>query len=272
MLVFFAHALAAALHGAGAASDLPAPDELRLEIPGQPAATPPAEPTVPAESATGWSQGWTGTVELGLNGADGNTELLALRAGAAARRQTDRYDTKADATFSYATQSGDETANRFEANLRNDWLIPGSRWRFFADAKFESDEFTAWDQRLSGHAGVGYQFIKTEKTSLLGRVGVGASKEFGSEDDDVVPEGLLGADFEHKFTDTQSIVASANYYPQLDDLEEFRADLTAAYQIVVDPSNSLTLKLGIEDRYDSTPGDGFKENDISYFALLSWSF
>lgn len=239
----------------------------------QPVETPPVETTAPpAESETPWTKGWTGTVELGLNGSSGNSELLNFRAGAGTRRLTDRYDTKGDITYTYARDDGGESANRLEANLRNDWLIPDSRWMFFADAKFEYDEFTDYAVRLSGHVGTGYRFIKTEKDDLLGRVGVGAYKEFESSQDEIVPEAVLGADYTHIFSEAQSFTATADFYPQLDDWGPYRFVGKAAYQIIVDPESKLTFKVGIEDRYDSTPGEGFKRNDFAYFVMVAWSY
>jgi hypothetical protein len=46
----------------------------------------------------------------------------------------------------------------------------------------------------------------------------------------------------------------------------------AGWEIVVDPEVNMTLKLGVEDRYNDNPGPDRKKNDIEYFALLAWSF
>jgi putative salt-induced outer membrane protein YdiY len=231
-----------------------------------------APPGPPSEAETPFSKGWSGGIELGLNGATGNTEMLNFRGSAGARRTTDRYDTMGDITYTYSTDDGDESANRLEANARNDWLIPDSKWLFFADAKYEYDEFTDYDSRLSGHVGAGYRFIKTEKDDLLGRVGVGAYKEWGGSDDDLTPEGVLGADYTHIFSELSSFTATVDFYPQLDEIGPYRFVGRAAYQVILDQETNLIFKIGAEDRYDSTPGDGFKRNDFTYFAMLGWKF
>lgn len=245
---------------------------LRLDLDDPPAADPNAPPPPPAEADTPWSKGWKGTVDLGLNGSSGNSETLNFRGAAGTRRTTDRYDTFGDIIFTYSQDDGNQTANRLEANGRNDWIIPDSKWVIFADAKFEYDEFTDYDVRISGHAGAGYKFIKTDKDDLLGRIGVGAYKEFGSATNEIVPEGVLGVDYSHKFTDRQSFVFTGNFYPALNDFGPYRFDLAAAYQFLVDPDSNLAFKVGIEDRYDSTPGAGFKRNDFDYFLSLAWSW
>jgi hypothetical protein len=249
------------------------------EAPVQPATTPPA-PTEPAKPAapppppapeTFWD-GWTGSVELGLNGSEGNSSNLNLRAGFGAERKTEETETKFTFAYSYAKDDGESTENKGQAELRNDWLLgKDSPWRIYALGRIEYDQFQDWDWRASAFTGVGYQFIKTEKTILIGRVGIGATQEYGSSDNRIHPELDLGIDFEHKFTDTQKFTLTFDYYADLLDISEYRIVGKAAYEILLDKDNGLTLKLGVEDRYDSSPGDA-KRNDLDYFALLVFKF
>lgn len=220
-----------------------------------------------------WFDGWEGSVSLGLNGSEGNTERLSVRAGIAGQRVVeDKYDTRFNTTYVYASEDGNKTEHRFRGELRNDWLFKNSPWRVFAQGAVDVDEFKDWEWRLQGYGGVGYEFIKNDKTELIGRAGLGASREFGGDDKDVQFEALLGVDFAHQITERQKISLTGELYPNLSDGGEFRALGRAAYEILVDPESGLSLKLGIEDRYDSDPGEGIDENDFDYFALLVWSF
>jgi len=235
----------------------------------QPAELPAAAVVEPEKS---WLDGWAGSVELGLNGSEGNTERLSFRGGFEAVRKVELMETKFRTSYSYATDGGEATENRARAELRNDWLFKDSPWRVFALGSFDYDEFQDWDMRLSGFGGVGYEFIKNDRTLLLGRVGAGVSKEIGGSRNELIPEALFGGDFEHKLTERQKISASVDVYPELTRVGPYRAVGRAAWEILVDPEVKMTLKLGIEDRYDSTPGAGFKRNDLDYFAVLVWAF
>jgi hypothetical protein len=251
-----------------------AQDQPATNAPDTTAAQPPdvaldPEQLPPSDS---WLNGWTGSAAVGRNGASGNTDRVSFRAVGDAKRTVEAHETTINLLFAYGREDSRESENRFEGNLRNDWLFKDSPWRVFALAKYEFDEFQDWDSRVSFFAGPAYEFIDNETTFLLGRVGVGASREFGGEENKWTPEGLIGADFEHKFSDRQKISASADFFPALDQFGPYRFNAKAAWEIVVDPSNGLTLRVGIEDRYDSTPGDGFKRNDIDYFILLAWTF
>lgn len=226
-----------------------------------------------AEQPASWTEGWTGSVELGLNGSDGNTETFNFRGGITGERITLDYETRAGFVYSYTRNDGTDTENRANAFIRNDWLLAeDSKWRIFALGDATFDDFQDWDYRVSAFGGVGYEFIDTDKTFLLGRVGLGVTREIGGSENAFIPEGVLGADFTHKLTERQKVYANVDFYPALDDFGPYRLVSRAGWEILVDPETSMSLKLGVEDRYDSDPGDGFKRNDLDYFALLVWSF
>ena len=119
---------------------------------------------------------------------------------------------------------------------------------------------------------MGYEFIKNDTTFLLGRVGAGAYLEINGSENAWQPEGLLGYDFEHKFTERQSLTATGDYFPSFADLREYRIVNKVGYTLMVDPEVDMLLKAGIESEYDSDPGDGFNKHDFRYFVSLGWAF
>ncbi len=219
-----------------------------------------------------WLEGWTGSVSAGLNGSDGNTQQLAFRVAAKAVRTTEKIETTVGASYQYANSDGTKSESRAQLFGRNDWLVKDSRWRYFVEGKYEYDEFQDWDHRLSGFAGVGYEFIQNDKTSLIGRAGIGGSYEIGGMDEEFKPEALFGLDLAHKLTDRQRLTASTTIYPDLSDFNEFRMVNTAGWEITVDPETNMFLRLGAEHRHDSDPGMGFKNNDLDYYLTLGWDF
>jgi len=254
----------------------PAPDAVI------PAPTAPAAAAAPAEAAKppevkkdpeSFWDGWASKVEAGVTGASGNSENFNFRGAFGAKRETSKVVTTLDALYVYGSSEGSKSTDRGEAALRNDWKIEDSKWRFFVIGKGEYDQFQNWDWRASIFAGVGYELIKNDTTSLLGRVGLGFSKEFGGSDNRIKPEANLGLDFEHKLDERQKIVASVDYFPSLLNFpKDYRVIGKAAYEVLVDPTNNLSLKLGVENRYESQPGDDKKRNDLLYFATLVYSF
>ncbi|MFM9994967.1 MAG: YdiY family protein [Phycisphaerales bacterium] len=235
----------------------------------QPGDPPPAPPP-PRERP--WSEGWGGSIDLGITGADGNTQNFNFRGAVGANRKSDFNDTKLSFTYSFKTDDGTDTENRAVFDARNDWLFTESKWRVFALGALEFDEFKDYDARLSLFGGVGYELVKNERTLLIGRAGLGASREFGGTDDKWTPEALLGVDFERQIAANQKFFFTADLYPSLDNYPDYRAVAKAGYEIMLDEASKMLLKLGLEDRYDSTPGLGFRRNDLTYFITLGWAF
>ena len=106
------------------------------------------------------------------------------------------------------------------------------------------------------------------------RAGAGAVRQIGRDGTESrwVPEALFGTDFTWRLDDRQSIVGSVDYYPRIDNWSQFRVRARVAYQIVLDKATCTTLKLGVQDRYDSNPGGTARRNDLNYYATLGFTF
>jgi putative salt-induced outer membrane protein YdiY len=230
-------------------------------------------PPPPGPDPDSFFKGWKGSVGLGLNGATGNSEALSVRGSIGLVRETSQTKTTTGFVYNYATSDGEKSTDNARFDIRNDWLPQGeSHWRPFVQGAVEYDQFQDWDYRFSAAAGMGYELIKTDKMLLLPRAGIGFSKEIGGSDNKIHPEGLLGVDFEYKIDDRSKFFASGDSYWLLDEIPEYRLWLRAGYEILVDSSSGLALKVGVEDRYQSSPGAGRNRSDFTYFAQLVFNF
>jgi len=225
------------------------------------------------EDPSSWSDGWAWKAVAGINGASGNNENFSARATLSGERLTSKYETKLGLSYIYGTSDGTKNTSRGVAHINNDWLTD-SKWRYFAQGKYEYDEFQQWDHRISGAVGVGYELYKNEDTTLLiGRAGIGGYYEIGNmADEEFIPEGLIGLDLTHKWTENTTLVASTTYYPSFDDFGEFRWNTNAGIEVVMDKESGMTLNTGFEHRHDSMPGMGTKPNDVEYYMGLGWGF
>jgi len=230
-----------------------------------------AADAVPQDSG-GWLNGWSGSVELGLTGASGNNENFSFRTAANAGREDDKSADKIGIAYTYSSDDGNQTENRLAADARHDWKFTDSKWRVYFGGNYEYDEFQDWDHRLSLGPGVGYQAIEHAKTNLLLRAAALGTREFGGSDDRWHPEADLGFDLLHQLTDRQSLEVNFDLYPSLDPIGPYRFVGAAAWRIELDPEASLFLRIGVEDRYDSSPGLDKKRNDVNYYATIGWAF
>ncbi|MFK7759398.1 MAG: YdiY family protein [Phycisphaerales bacterium] len=219
-----------------------------------------------------WNEGWEYNFSAGIAGASGNNENFSGRVTLSGERLTEKTETRARASYLYATSDGQRAASRGELGLKNDWLLDGP-WRLFAQGLYEYDEFQAWQHRLSGAVGVGYEFINNDKTTLIGRAGLGGSYEAGSNaNEEFVPEGLLGLDWSHQLSTNTKLTASTTYYPSFDDFGEFRWNSGAGIEVLIDDETGMTLNAGVEHRHDSEPGMGIRPNDVDYYLGVGWKF
>jgi len=217
-------------------------------------------------------KGWTTTVGLGLNGSSGNTESLDVRFSWDSERVTNYMETYFNLLYSGGTEEGEVNENYFRTRIRNDWLVPDSRWRYFAIGQLEFDEEQDWNWRIFANAGVGYDFVQTEKMTLTGRAGLGVLQDLGGTDEDFRFEGLLAVDFVYRFNEKHKVFFTGEYYPAFDPWPVYRLYGRAGWEVLIDPELNLSLRVGLEDRYDSSPGSDAQRNDLDYFIQLALTF
>jgi putative salt-induced outer membrane protein YdiY len=228
---------------------------------------------VVAEQEKKEEEAWKSRLELGFSGSNGNNRSKSWHIAFDTRKEDPKGLWKADARWDASESSGVETKNRFTSGIRRDWNLGDSPWVVFAEARYDRDRFTEWDQRASLSAGFGYQFVKNETTAVKGRIGLSATKEWGSADDEHVrPEGLLGVDVTHQLTERQTLEASSTYYPDLADTPEYRLVNTASWTIRLDEGGGISLKFGIAHELDTHRDDPFKRQDFTYFGVMVFDF
>ncbi|MFM9958604.1 MAG: YdiY family protein [Phycisphaerales bacterium] len=244
-------------------SQLPLAQEVVVGLPTPvappaPAVPPPdgtPQPATPAAAAAGFWEREEYSFEGGLSGSSGQTERSSLRFGFVGRWSNPTNVLTIDSRYISTRDRGNLVQDRFEGRGRHDWISADSPWQFFMDASGEVDRFTPYDALARIGGGVGYRFINSERTTLVGRLGAGMVQEFGSDDDNPRPEGILGVDFSHKLDSLQSFVLNAEAFPSLEDFERYRTRTRAYYEVRLSEKTNLNLRLGVEHRYDSIPGE-----------------
>jgi putative salt-induced outer membrane protein YdiY len=218
--------------------------------------------------------GWTGYVDVGGSGASGNSEAQNLRVGAGLKRvdNDDEVDTTLDAVYSYASSFGVQSKNQAQFDARRDWSFRPSPWGYFLLGSAEFDEFQPWTWRLTSEGGPSYAFIRNRDMLLRGRLGVGVTKELLGGNEPIDPEGVVGLDCKYRIDARQSMFGVTDYLPSMTEAPEYRLNSKVGWEIAVDKTGRLKLKLGVEDLYESSPADAAHRNDVNYFITLGWTF
>jgi hypothetical protein len=214
---------------------------------------------------------WLSEVELSLGGSAGNTRTFDLRSAMRSERTDGERRFRFDATYYYSESEGEQNQGRFSGGVRNDWGSEVSPRLYFLQARYDHDEFRAWTHRASAHGGIGHYFVRREGLELIGRAGLGASKEW-DRTEDVQPEGVLGFEADWRINDRQRLHAETTLFPDLDDLPEFRWVSSVAWRVQVSELRGISLSLGAETEYESDTGPGVRNYDVTYFVGVMVAF
>ena len=253
------------------AEEVPASDAVvpLLESEAEPGEGLPIEPTW--YNPLNWLRPfWDGTFEIGLNGSEGNANSLSIRTGFDLSRETEFTNWELDVTYAKSTANGQETQHNALVYSNWDYKLANPRWSWFNKTGLEYDEFKNFDVRLFGNTGIGYLFVDNDRTQLRGRFGAGTSREFGGIDEQWKAEAVFGFDFAHQITEKQKFSAVVDYYPTFDDFSDYRVVSDVGWTTVIDAAANLSLKVGVINRYDSTP-NGAEALDTDYSLLFLWT-
>jgi putative salt-induced outer membrane protein YdiY len=222
---------------------------------------------------TGIFKGWNRRLELGLTGAEGNSQNINFRTAFHTDYEDDEDRWIFDTVYRASKSDGTTTENKFYAQLTKDWLFPEEKYFVFANGRYDWDEFQDWDSRWSGFLGAGYQFLDDEKWNVRGRAGLGGNQEMGgAQGDEFTLEALLGVEADYKINEDQSIAFTNYFYPSLEDAADFRNVTTLDYVIAIDKDKGIDLKIGIANEHDSSAPATTKKNDFTYYISLVWKF
>ena len=211
-------------------------------------------------------------LEFGVNGASGNSDTTDLRFAAKAGKESETRRWAFDTAYFYSDSDGETTRSDYTVGLVHDWLLKESPWFVFANGRVDFDDFEEWDYRGNAAAGVGYQLIDKETLNVRLRAGAGAVKEFGSEDEDVRPEGSLGGELKWTIAPNHTFAAAVTAFPSFDEAGEVRVLASADWTLKLSQADGLSLKFGVVDEYDSLAADGTDKNDFKYYGALVLDF
>lgn len=221
---------------------------------------------------------WRGALGAGLSVTDGNSKSSAFNLNAEAVRQTANDKARLYATALYGKSSGKETANLIRGGGRYDHDISPQVFGF-GGLDLERDKPGNLELRIAPSIGLGYHVIKTESTTfdVFGGVGYVRDSFFtpvfidGSQRSNYGrAELLFGEQSTHKLSASTSFRQSFTIYPNLANRGEFRSVFDAGLAVAM--SNSMSLTVGLVNRYNSDPGLNIKKSDTLFVTGVAAKF
>lgn len=253
------------------AAGVPSPETVVAQPVEQVAAAPDAEPEPdpePVEPAPKWKQ----RAEFAYTLNEGNTESSSLRGAYRTKRETEHDKLTIGSVYYRQTEREETTDHKFNAQVNYDRDIAESRWLWFANGRYDWDQFQSWRHRIGGTGGFGYRLIERDTMELILRAGAGGVKEFGSSRNEFIPEGLAGFDFNWDISERQGIESTFRYYPELAEWGEFRTETTAGWRYALDMKDGLDLTAGLLHEYESEVDEGVEQSDLRLFVGIGLDF
>ena len=230
----------------------------------------PPEPPNPGLFGTSFMEGWKRNISAGMSGAAGNTSNFNIDIQMKLENKTERHRQNWLTAFFYATNAGSTSTNRFLTAYEHDWLLQDSRWFLFGAGRYDYDDFKAWDHRIAGSAGVGYELFESDFFELRSRVGFGFSQTFGGETK-TSGEMRVGLESLWNITEHQNLSLRGSYFPDLSHTPEFRTTATLEWNVALVDVTGLGLKIGLLHEYESDTLSA-SGHDLRYYGNLGYDF
>ena len=215
-------------------------------------------------------EGWSRSVSAGFSGSSGVTKENNINADIQLGNETERHRDRFVARYYYSDANSDRTNNEFDANHLHDFLLKDTPWFVFLGGGYRYDEFQGWDHRVTGAAGLGYEFLNTERFRLNGRIGPGFTVTRGGGEDREDANGVVAAEATWVVFEGSELTGATSYFPVLNDMPDFRSISRLEWKIPLGVIEGLGFKLGGSYEYNSQ-NEG-TNNDRKYYGNLVYEF
>ena len=220
-------------------------------------------------------KGWETVANAGATLSRGNSETFLGTLGLDTKRKWEKDEAALGVSAGYgeAKVNGENQKNTEYLRgygqynrLFNERLYGGLR----LDAEY--DGIAGVDYRVRLSPLLGYYVVKNPRTKLGLEIGPSAVFEkLKNKDADTYLGFRAGERFEHKLTDTTKIWQSFEYIPNVNHWAE-QYLLVGEAGIAADITKQLSLRLVLQDNFNSEPPTGRKQNDLRLIAGVGYKF
>jgi putative salt-induced outer membrane protein YdiY len=222
--------------------------------------------------ATAAEAEWDSTVALGVNITSGNSETLALNGSVAAERDGDVHEIRlgVEGNFGEAEVDGETETTTENAKALAAYKYKLNGTYLYSDNSILHDEIAAVDYRLVIGVGVGYHVIDSENAKLGLELGVAYLKEELADDtQDDNMSARVAARHDQSLSKHAKFWLAAEYLPNTDDTDDYLLNGEAGAEAAL--NSTLSLRVVLQDRYDSVVPAGREENDLSVISALVYT-
>jgi putative salt-induced outer membrane protein YdiY len=214
------------------------------------------------------------TIALGLNATDGNSETLTMNSSILTELE---WEDKGSLDIGLENNYGKHTVDEVrKKNIDNGKIYANGRRllteRTFAylETSARYDDIALMDYRTTLGPGLGAHLIKREGLKLL--IEAGASHIFQKVDgvEDNFTAFRIAEKYEHQFNASTKVWQSLIYLPRAEEIDRYLAQAELGFEVGLEStlSKQTTLRITIQNKYDSKPPAGVEKNDTTLITAI----
>jgi putative salt-induced outer membrane protein YdiY len=237
----------------------------------QNAAVAPPPPTEVADAAAAAPPPpkWETTAGIGATVTDGNSETLLFTVNGQTLRKWNQSEFSAGVDGGYGEDDGERNVGYVKGFMQYNYLFT-DRWYAFGRVDILHDSVADIRYRVPISVGVGYYFIKNDRTTLSAEVGPGYVFEKVGNDTRDFATIRFAEKFTHKFSDRARIWQSFEYQPDIGDWGDYF--LTGEIGVGADITPHIELRVVFQDWYVSNPAPDRESNDLKLIGGVNYKF
>jgi len=219
---------------------------------------------------------WHGDTALGLSLARGNANTFLLTGSSTAENIWEQNDLKLGADGQYGLNNWGQT-NQTASTEAIHGFIEYKRLiteRFYCSARVDGyhDDIASIQYRLVVGPAAGYYFIKSDASKVNLEVGPSFIDERLGHVDQSYVTLRVSERAEHTFNKakTAKVWEEVDYMPQIDKFDNYLLNSEAGVEAAL--SAHFSLRVVGDDKFDSRPAAGRKENDILLVSALVYKY
>ncbi len=212
----------------------------------------------------------TGTLDLGLVAASGNTDLTTFNVGEKLEYAKGKWTVTQGAKMVYGQTNGVESANEYAVFVRPDYAL-SARWKGYVLGSWDRNTFIGISQRFQEGVGVSFEVVTGPKHALALDGGFSFfQQDFTSGVSTSFPTARGQVTYKYSFTPKAYIQNIFVYLPNLEASDDYRINNELA--LVAPIAGRLALKASYLLQYQNAPQPGFGTTDNLYTTGLQVTF
>lgn len=219
-------------------------------------------------------EAWHGTLALGMTLTRGNSDTFQLNTTVLARKLLPRDEFRFGVEFNYALNDftrSNQTTSSENVHGFGDYKHLFTD-RFYGDARIDAFHDGPADVKYRVNLGpaAGYYFIKSDASRFNLELGPGYQIVKQDSEEQQYATLRISERCEHSFNKTVKVWEEVDYFPQVDKFDNYLVLSEAGVEAAL--STRLSLRVVCQDKYNSQPSSGYKNNDVTLITSIGWKY